>query len=551
MHALLLSIGSALAPLQDATRLETSIRDVAVFPSSALVRRAGEIAVEAGRFVVSGLPAALDANTVRARCEGAKIVGLEVRQRFQPSAPGARLEAARARLRTAERAVAGLKDERAVLEQLAAHLERALALEGGGETKLATTANAGAWKWNLEWLAGDLAAQRAALRDNAARIEEAERALRDAQLELGECDPSNGVTLHDVLVDVAGGAGRAELEIEYVVSSAGWQPLYDLRAARDARSVTLGYRARVWQQTGEDWNEVEVALSTARPQSGAQGPEPEPSWVYLHDPRAPARGAASAPPPGAEMKSLGYADVAKDEAELEAAEPAAAPRPFAAVESQGLSVRFRLAQRETLPSRAEPSNVLIGEARLVSRPEYHATPSLDTNVWLRGIAVNTSEWTLLPGRASVYFGADFIGHSAIEAVQPGEELTLHLGPDPALSLERILVKQKSADSGLFGGRTSKTDAFVIRIENHGAAAGAADGSATVYVREALPRPRDDRISVDLAQAEPKPSEDARWKRDREEQGIATWVLRAPRGGEAKLEYGLRISYPDGALVVER
>ena len=60
------------------------------------------------------------------------------------------------------------------------------------------------------------------------------------------------------------------------------EPRYDLRTASDARSVELGYRAEVRQQTGEDWTEVELALSTAQPHLGARGPDPEPIWLsYL------------------------------------------------------------------------------------------------------------------------------------------------------------------------------------------------------------------------------------------------------------------------------
>jgi hypothetical protein len=43
----------------------------------------------------------------------------------------------------------------------------------------------------------------------------------------------------------------------------------------------------------------------------------------------------------------------------------------------------------------------------------------------------------------------------------------------------------------------------------------------VIVREAAPKSRDDRISVEISKAEPKPSSDERWKQDRDEKGIQT------------------------------
>ena len=71
----------------------------------------------------------------------------------------------------------------------------------------------------------------------------------------------------------------------------------------------------------------------------------------------------------------------------------------------------------------------------------------------------------------------------------------------------------------------------------------------MIVQEALPRSTDERVSVELAQSSPKPSEDARWKADLEEQGIRTWILNVPRDGKATLEYQLKVSYPQGARLL--
>ena len=150
------------------------------------------------------------------------------------------------------------------------------------------------------------------------------------------------------------------LDLEALEASAGWQPMYDLRTASDARSVELAYRAEVWQQTGEDWNGVELSLSTAQPSLGAQGPDPQPIWLRLVEPGV--AGAAKRPRRGVGDK-LGYVA-----AEAGEEETPAAPPPFASVESQGLSVRFQLPERATIQSRTQPTSVLVGKARLDARP---------------------------------------------------------------------------------------------------------------------------------------------------------------------------------------
>ncbi|HUR27284.1 MAG TPA: DUF4139 domain-containing protein, partial [Planctomycetota bacterium] len=103
--------------------------------------------------------------------------------------------------------------------------------------------------------------------------------------------------------------------------------------------------------------------------------------------------------------------------------------------------------------------------------------------------------------------------------------------------------------GVFGSRTTQVDGWRLKIENNGALVAANDGTATIFVREALPRATDDRIKVELADAKPEPATDTRWKKDSDEQGIVTWVVRVPRGGETAIAWRLKISFPEGARIM--
>lgn len=514
------------------------LSEVTVFTDRALVQREIELPQASGRFLIAGLPAALDAESLRTRCTGAQVVGLETRERFQSAVPDARIEELRRNLRGLERELQALQDERQVLRDVAAHLNALLKppaaekqAENAGESSLA------AWRANLEFLSSELAGNAARMRDSEWKIAAAEQRLAAARLELDSVNTGAGVNLRDVIVSVEGG-GAARLELEYLVANAGWRPMYDLRTASNATSVELSYRAQVWQQSGEDWNDVELALSTAEPRRGAQGPDPEPIWLRIDERDKYARerkGSAAL-----SLEGLGYTGGTAD-----------AARPFAQVERHGLSVRFRLASRDTIPSRAEPSSVLVGQTTLAVTPEYFATPSLDSNVWLRGKTLNTSEWTLLAGRAAVFFGADYLGTAEIGEVQPGAELTLHLGVDPALSVERAELEDTTSQPGLFGSKAARKQAFRVHLKNNGAAAARADGSALVYVREALPRTTDDRIKVELAESKPAALADERWVKEREELGLVTWGLLVPKSGDTALTYAIKISYPEGARVLER
>ncbi len=79
-----------------------------------------------------------------------------------------------------------------------------------------------------------------------------------------------------------------ELALEYQVPGARWVPSYELRLAKDLEKGALAMRAAVVQQTGEDWSQVKLSLSTASLDRRTDLPELKALKIRPH----PARGAA-------------------------------------------------------------------------------------------------------------------------------------------------------------------------------------------------------------------------------------------------------------------
>ncbi|MEM7308799.1 MAG: mucoidy inhibitor MuiA family protein [Planctomycetota bacterium] len=541
--ALCLVLFAASAPQADAdgaTSVDSSIADVTVYGSAALVRRTATLPAGGGAFALRGLPAGLDRDALRVRCEGAEILGVELRDRLRQDAPEARLEELRGRVRALETELEVLVDQDHVLARMEQHLTTLFHQEERAHASdvASGSVQAAAWGERLEWLTERSQQTRTARRELGWRIDDARVVLEDARAQLGRVQPGSGVAVLDLVLDVADTTGAdASLEVEYLAGNAGWEPHYDLRARRDLSAVELVYRARVWQRTGEDWSDVDVLLSTAQPRRGARGPEPRTVWLDVATPERKKRGRvafAEAPREQAagleQLRGLGYTYAAE-------------------VLDEGLSVRYRLPRRETIESSDQPTTVLVGRADLGVAPEHVCVPELDTTVWLRAETTNTSEWVLLPGRAAVYFGADFLGHSQLDAVQPGAELTLHLGADPGLTVERIALEDTTEEAGLFSSRSTLRRRWRFRVRNNGGFTRDADGAVSVVLHEAVPRSTDERVEVEIERAEPKLAEGGRWKTLREERGVVTWVVRVARGAERRVELETAISYPEDLELV--
>lgn len=69
------------------------------------------------------------------------------------------------------------------------------------------------------------------------------------------------------------------LKIKYKINNAGWFPFYDLRASNTSSPIDLSYKANIYQQSGTDWNDVQLVLSTGDPNTDNTKPELLPKYL--------------------------------------------------------------------------------------------------------------------------------------------------------------------------------------------------------------------------------------------------------------------------------
>jgi hypothetical protein len=92
---------------------------------------------------------------------------------------------------------------------------------------------------------------------------------------------------------------RATLTVSYLVHEASWSPLYDIRARDILSPISITYKASVRQQSGEDWKDVNLTISSGNPSLGGMRPTVRPWYLgfnnYLENSSEPfvLRGVAS------------------------------------------------------------------------------------------------------------------------------------------------------------------------------------------------------------------------------------------------------------------
>lgn len=464
LAALLWAGHLSAAPIDTSSQISA----VTVYADRARVTRTAEVALPEGESVVrlAGLPADLDPSSVQAGGTGAgvKILGLEIRDVFFDQTVNPRVRELEAQLQALQDQEATLVAKKADLQERRTFLNTVrdgLAQPGAEEGRGSASVSLEKVKPLYEFYGAETVAISEATQANAVAIREIEPKKQVVVDELNRLRSGGGKTEKQVLVAVkASSPAKATLSLGYNMSGASWQPLYDARVNTQTGAIELAYYGNVRQQTGENWDNVKLSLSTARPSVGARMPELEPWWLNFIRPMAVSR-----------RNTFGYsagadADAAKAKEEMVVA---AAPAPMeyeqAEIESSGVSVVFEIKIPATIPSDGEEHRVAIATQKFDGKIEYVTTPKLADVAFLKTRLTNSSGAPILGGKVNVFRDGDFIGDSHVNFIAPGADFDFYLGTDDNVKVTRKTLVDRAAENGLFQKRKGITRKYETTLEN--------------------------------------------------------------------------------------
>lgn len=349
--------------------------------------------------------------------------------------------------------------------------------------------------------------------------------------------------------------GEFALELSYLVTQASWRPQYDVRVsmAEDGNQgeVELTYIGLIQQSTGENWNQVRLALSTARPSQASALPELQPRYLHAYEPPRPrmtASLAKSAPFPsqrpggeyfgqekqnqtGEEIDDRPF--VLQDQTQAVRAEIATAT-----TEQSGTAYVFKIARSVDIPSDNSPHKTTIARNDLPCEFDYVSAPVLDPAIHLRATITNTTERVLLAGSSSIFLNGEYVGTTQVEQTAPREQFKVFLGIDDSIKVKREQI-ERSVEKGVFLQNSLRriTYAYRITLNNY------APFARTIILRDQFPVSQHERIKVKMLTIQPQPTERTKLE-------LLTWRFPLASDGEYILEYSYMVEHPQELRVNE-
>lgn len=332
---------------------------------------------------------------------------------------------------------------------------------------------------------------------------------------------------------------KANLELSYLISNASWYPEYDIKASAISQPLKLTYKARVNQQTGKDWNNVDLTFSTNDPIDGKTKPILVP-WnlsFYVPQPMQVRGGRADKSNvylDGVSLQEVTIQAESVDEDEFFKANTAP-PVPAqnagsVTVESQQLvNTEFKLDIPYSVPSNNEQNYLMLKEYDLPATYSYIAVPKRNKFAYLMASVGDWKDIHLLPSSANLYYGGTYIGRAFIDPNTFTDSLRIGLGQDKKVIVERCLKTDETKNETFTGYRVRTFD-FEYKVSHQGKQA------IPLIIEDQIPISRLEEIEIKLVDGTKKPELN-------EEKGFTHWRLTLKPGEKEEWRSGFSIRYP--------
>lgn len=259
-----------------------------------------------------------------------------------------------------------------------------------------------------------------------------------------------------------------KIELSYLAANAGWTPLYDIRSEAATGKISLTYKAQVQQNTGLDWNDVKLSISTNNPYANKTKPTLNPWYIDYQEYRHKLEEKAKMQRSDAFLMETApgvvynYGFNANFGAKVE--DDALTSEQFTTVVQQLIAAEFQIDLNYSIASDNQIRMVLVKQAELNTSFKYYAVPKLDPGVYLVAQMTKLDELQLVPAKANIFFDGTYIGETYIDPTTLDDTLNLSLGRDPNIIVKRTLLKNQSKER-IIQDKKERNFAYNVEVKN--------------------------------------------------------------------------------------
>lgn len=528
-------------------KITAPIRDVVVYPDRAMVTRVGSVSVKSGKQTLRFLNgnANLDTQSLRAHSQNQKVTVLGITsypelntQAYHPEVKKWEdsIRSLENKNASAEKHLERLKKDLLGIDQYSRYLSYYVSETSTDPIQVSGLSsdpkkNAGQeWKQALSILSNRRIVSRNALQETERSIAKTDEEIALLQKKLAQIQSLGQKTNRTIEIHLhSETAQETEISFSYVVYNATWNVSYNMTLGygKSRDQTLIEYFGSIVQTTGEDWNAVQLYLSTQSPALGGKREKIQPlrvssriiatqeSYVQTEQTVSPIQ------------------SMSNDLDEIAGSEPIPSVETggFSGIEKTGEKLVFAIPGKVTIPSSERHQKVTIAE---FSEPHleriYKITPSLQTSAHLTQRMKNSRSFPLLSGSVNAFRDHGFIGTSKIAHTPPGQDFIASFGIDRSISITRTRKTYREPAGPMRSGKVFHTE-LETTVTNE------SDEPKIVAAQERIPVSEVEEIRVEIQSSTARGYQET-------SPGILEWKLTLPARNKQSFRLHYRVTTPE-------
>jgi uncharacterized protein (TIGR02231 family) len=334
-----------------------------------------------------------------------------------------------------------------------------------------------------------------------------------------------------VVTVLANNPANINFSLSYFVANTNWTPSYDLRVKDISKPLNLTFKANINQNSGEDWKDVKLSLSTGEPQK--QGVAPVLNTWYLSEilPNFKYNSKARGLLPTVAVPEVVYMKQQDDNA-LNEVVAAGGSYAQVATNYQQTSKSFDLPQPYTIKTGSENFQVELKPLEIPATYEYYVAPKYDKDAFLTAKIVDWEQYDLMAGTMKLYFEDTYLGDSYLN-VNNQDTLSISLGRDKGVVVSRNKMTDFRKKQSL-GSSKIDSRGYEIVVRN--------------TKRQAINLTIEDQFPISKAKEIEVDDQEAEEAEINKETGKITWRMKLEPNKEKKLKHKFTVKSPKGMVL---
>jgi len=333
---------------------------------------------------------------------------------------------------------------------------------------------------------------------------------------------------------------NVKAEITYLAYNAFWQPIYKVDVPLDLKDINLTMFSKMKQVTGEDWHDINLAISNVIPLKGVSLPSGN-SWflnIYNYKKKRESyeRGLNDFVGGNRAPATL---DAEDKEFELDEAVPQAARFSQAIRKKLPLSFEYQLPQNIDIESKDKETILPILSKSITGEIFHYAVPKTSPLAFL--VCKAKADREILAGPLNVYLGGRFIGKTYLNEKKAGEEFNLGLGADREVKVKREKIKDKVKETFF---QKIKRQTVIREISIKITAENLKQKAIKIKILDAIPVSKTDRIEVKDIKITPQPKK----KNYQDKEGLNLWEFSLTPKEKKEIKIDFTLTYPIDAPI---